>query len=469
MNAHAIAPLNSPLSRFTPMGRTPRLFWQLSAFLGLLLPYWTPAQGLLFTTDAGKITITGRTGTTETVKIPPSIGGLPVSAIAPGAFYGDALSNVEIPTSITTIGAFAFSNCIGLTSVKIPNSVTTIGSAAFGGCHSLINVTLPNSITTIERGTFNDCTSLINVTIPKSVITIGYAAFGLCQGLINVTIPDSVLSIGEGAFNSCYNLTRVTIPTSVTAIGPGAFSDCPRLTNAKIGTGVTAIGNQAFFNCSSLTDVTIPDSVITIGFEAFSRCSSLTSITIPDSVTTLRFSAFHSCSRLSSVTIGNGVTRIEAGSFDGCIGLINVTIGNGVTSIDDGTFSRCYSLKGIYFWGNAPNGIQSIFDGSSVRTNYYLSGNTGWRPSSGLRPTAVWSLPNPVILTTRPDFGPQANGFGFRISWATNVPVVLEATADLVQSVWSPVSTNTLTQGTAYLSDPHWTNYSARLYRVRSP
>jgi hypothetical protein len=31
------------------------------------------------------------------------------------------------------------------------------------------------------------------------------------------------------------------------------------------------------------------------------------------------------------------------------------------------------------------------------------------------------------------------------------------------------VSTNTLTDGTSYSSDLQWTNYPARLYRLRSP
>ncbi len=78
-------------------------------------------------------------------------------------------------------------------------------------------------------------------------------------------------------------------------------------------------------------------------------------------------------------------------------------------------------------------------------------------------------LPYPVILTTAPSFGIQTNAFGFRISWATNASVVVEASTTLANPVWVPISTNTLMDGWAYFSDAEWTNYSARFYRIRSP
>ena len=59
--------------------------------------------------------------------------------------------------------------------------------------------------------------------------------------------------------------------------------------------------------------------------------------------------------------------------------------------------------------------------------------------------------------------------FGFIISWATNAPVVVEAASSLAEPSWSPVSTNTLSDGWSYFSDPEWTNYPSRFYRLRSP
>ena len=83
--------------------------------------------------------------------------------------------------------------------------------------------------------------------------------------------------------------------------------------------------------------------------------------------------------------------------------------------------------------------------------------------------TALWSLPYPLILNFGSSFGVQTNVFGFVISWATNVPVVVEASANLANPIWFPVRTNTLTGGSTYFSDSEWTNHPARFYRIRSP
>ena len=64
--------------------------------------------------------------------------------------------------------------------------------------------------------------------------------------------------------------------------------------------------------------------------------------------------------------------------------------------------------------------------------------------------------------------GIRSYGFAFTISWATNVPVVVEASANLANPVWVPLRTNALTGGWSYFFDPKWTNYPSRFYRVRS-
>ena len=72
------------------------------------------------------------------------------------------------------------------------------------------------------------------------------------------------------------------------------------------------------------------------------------------------------------------------------------------------------------------------------------------------------------MLTGDADFGVRTNQFGFNLNWASSeASVVVEASTDLIN--WQPVQTNTLTTGSAYFSDPQWTNYPGRFYRLRSP
>ena len=49
------------------------------------------------------------------------------SEIGPWDEYKDYIKTVEIKDGVTSIGVYAFSNCVNITSVSIPASVTSIG------------------------------------------------------------------------------------------------------------------------------------------------------------------------------------------------------------------------------------------------------------------------------------------------------------------------------------------------------
>ena len=286
-------------------------------------------------------------------------------------------------------------------------------------------------------------------TIPSTinglpVAGIGNSAFS-GAGLTSATIPDSVTSIGDSAFNACWGLTSVTIPDSVTRIGDNAFDHCLSLTAVTIGNSVTSIGQSAFAFCRSLASVTIPDSVSSIGDMAFIGCASL-----------------------NSFTIGNSVTNIGADAFNDCTGLTGLTIPGSVRSIGSHAFAGCSSLTGVHFQGNAPGIAVEVFGpvyGDNDLTVYHLPGTTGWGSTFAGLPTVLW---NPQVQTRDAAFGVRTNQFGFTVTGASNLGVVVvEASTNLVN--WSPLVQLTLTGGSSCFSDPQWTNYPARFYRLRWP
>ena len=436
-----------------------------------------------------------------------------VTSIGRCAFYGcTSLTNITIPNGVTSIGDGAFFSCASLTNITIPNSVTGIGGSAFSFCINLTSITIPSNVTSIGDGAFYCCINLSSITIPNNVTSIGGYAFYFCTSLTSITIPNSVTSIKNGAFNYCTSLTAIQVDPGnpyYSSLDGVLFdktkAELIQFPGGKTGAytipnSVASIGDMAFCGCSSLTAIeadpanpsyssldgvlfdktrteliqfpggrtgayTIPNAVTSIGRWAFYGCTKLTSVTIPNSVTSIKWYAFYGCTRLTSVTIPNSVTSIGDGVFCYCPSLTSVVIPNSVTSIGDGAFSCCSSLTGTYFQGNAPAVGMGVFAATDKAIVYYLLGTAGWRPTFGGRPTALWT--NPLLLAG--GAGAGTNGFTFMIFWAPDVYLVVEATSDLAIPAWSPLATNTPGSGTWQFTDPNWTNYPSRFYRVGSP
>ena len=239
--------------------------------------------------------------------------------------YNSYSGPVSIPASVTlagvtynvtAVGASAFRNSTGLTSITFPTSIKSIGNYAFYQCTGLTNgLLLPQGLESIGNYAFAHCTGITSVLFPYSISSVGTAPFGWCTSLTNFrrlqqphgeveyvikngvvfnnftntlaifpggkalsyTVPDGTASIGAHAFRGSIVKT-VSLPTTLRTIDYFAFANCESLTGIEVPKGVTAIGESAFSNCTALTAVILPSTLQTLGGRAFYNDGALTSV-----------------------------------------------------------------------------------------------------------------------------------------------------------------------------------------------
>ncbi len=316
--------------------------------------------------------------------IPEIIDGYKVTVIQRRAFAENSdIQSVSIPGSVKEVGEDAFSGCRGLTAVTLSDGIKKIQKNAFYGT-AITDIIIPSSVVEIGSGAF-DCSSLTSaefygsydfssvfistpwlenieaqyensefciindtlvkyngnsdhVEVPSGIRIIGNNAFAYDyndeeKNLTQLVLPETVEYINYGAFNNCENLSEINLPGSVVAIEESAFSGCKSLVNIVIPDGVTEISAGAFKGCSALTSIAIPDSVTKIGSEAFSYCSSLTDINIPDSVITIGSQAFYDCS-INDIDLPDSLIDVATDAFNDTL-LYDKCSGDDFLIIDD--------------------------------------------------------------------------------------------------------------------------------------
>lgn len=150
-----------------------------------------------------------------------------------GSLYvdGNLITDLEIPSDVIHISAYAFYECHSINSIHLGENVEVIEEYAFAQCDNLISMEFNNRLTSIERNAFYGCSSIDEINIPDNVIltNIGEHAFCDCDNLKEVILGDGVQHIGASAFSSCENLYIVRIGKGVALIEYRAFQSCPQL------------------------------------------------------------------------------------------------------------------------------------------------------------------------------------------------------------------------------------------------
>lgn len=284
-----------------------------------------------------------------------------------------------VPKGIERINAYAFNNCEMLTSVRFPSSVKSVGNYAFNGTTGLQRFAFESvaDYLGINYDTINAFLSTGNtgqiyindepyrqeeeMTWPESLKYIPSYAFYNNSNIRNLIIPADLQSIGEYAFYGADNFSLLTyetnandntskLPPELTEIRPYSFYNT-KLKAIEIPNSVTSIGEYAFYNCRKLTSVKISEYATSIGDYAFYDCDGLSAIIIPDHLTSIGNYSFQDCDYLKKVEFGNSVQSIGNFAFSRCYRLKEIVIPSSVIEIGYDVFNT-FSLKRVEFKGS---------------------------------------------------------------------------------------------------------------------
>lgn len=201
-----------------------------------------------------------------------------------------------------------------VTKIDIGEGITAIGNANFclsGSTGSelfakLAEVDVPSSLTSIGFGAFQGDAALTKFEF-KNVTSIGASAFA-SSGLAEVSITSENVTIGSQAFYNCKNLTSVTMKNL--ALADKIFCKCSSLSEIKFNNGIVSIPQQAFRDTSlSAFDF---DGVENIGNMAF-RNAKLSSVSLPN-IKTIGSNVFAG-NPIENISIGNAESTIANGTF----------------------------------------------------------------------------------------------------------------------------------------------------------
>ena len=378
-------------------------------------------NGFEYTVTGDEATITGYTGSAESLVIPSELGGKPVTEIGAMAFsYCSSLTKATIPEGVTSIGEYAFSYCSSLTEVTIPKSVTSMEDRAFYECKALTTVHYGGTQEdwdALKKNIGEENTPLLNANIICAIQESNGFAYtvtgdeatitGYTGSAENIVIPSElggkpVTAIADKAFYE-YKTLNIYIPKTIKTIGEDAFpigSDetrfiCYEGTENEWANIAVQKGNGGLdpehagvdpwfrlYECNLSGDMVYQASDDAATLVRYFGSDS--KVDIPAElggkpVTEIGEWAFAYYSSLTEVTIPEGVTSIRTFAFRSCSSLTKAIIPEGVTSIGESAFQSCGSLTEV----TIPKSVTSIeyfafCDCEALATVYYGGTQGDW-------------------------------------------------------------------------------------------
>ena len=256
-------------------------------------------------------------------------------------WYPERVSHVVLPDGITHIGNVAFADCANLTNIDIPSSVTSLGDGAFSWT-GLQSVTIPASVTTMGEQVFETCNDLRTILYEGSLKTISnkvvHPLIG-CVHLDTIITPAALwhCTSADQALEARYGVPHKARYIEVTdgELTKQAMSYIAQNSSALEVLDLTAATNTtlplgALMNSYRLSYLYLPEQIQTVPEMLAEGCYSLMEIIIPATITEIGNYAFAGCSNVWRMTVDAVVPpTVYAETFKGIDRTITVAVPTG--------------------------------------------------------------------------------------------------------------------------------------------
>lgn len=278
-----------------------------------------------------------------------------------GTIYSKSLKKLELPSTITEIGAWALLNCTALkTLIVYASAPPTLGSRALPSVISKGSIYVPDQSVQAYREA-SGWLDYADRILPMEAML--YPVIEFADPVVGEICVANWDTNGTGFMN----MEEIKAVTDLGTVFSGR-TDIKTFDEFKYFINVTSLGaadadlsnrdqTNRFYN-SSLESIILHEGVTEIGYKAFSGCKSLRSINLPQSITKIGVASFQEVPAEFVINLPNleyiyeltnidlshafsksGVTRIEN------LGKVS-TIGGGYSEGNEvyGAFSYCEKL-----------------------------------------------------------------------------------------------------------------------------
>ena len=264
----------------------------------------------------------------------------------------EVILDADITTNIS-YGYEPFENCDIGTGLTITENVTEIPLYLFRQSGITGTLTLPSSLTTIGSNAFSNC-AISSVTFSYPV-ELGNNCFQYNTGIdviLDADITTNISSLSYPPFENCNIGTGLTITGNVTEIPLYLFYDSGITGTLTLPSSLTTIGSNVFSNCA-ISSVTFSYPV-ELGNNCFQYNTGIEVILDADITTNISASSyppFENCNIGTGLTITENVTEIPEYLFydSGLSGDLNL---NKAYIFDAYCFNSNVNIDNIYSYND---------------------------------------------------------------------------------------------------------------------